>query len=56
MFEQRKFASDNERTKVLNALAANGIDTVGQESTGWLLANLYISRPLPKHADPEDPH
>ncbi|MFE9324913.1 class I SAM-dependent methyltransferase [Nocardia sp. NPDC052278] len=56
VFEQRKFASDNERTQVLNALAANGIDTAGQESTGWLLANLYISRPLPKHADPEDPH
>ncbi len=56
VFEQRKFASDNERTQVLNALAANGIDTDGQESTGWLLANLYISRPLPKHADPEEPH
>jgi len=56
VFEQRKFASDSERTQVLNTLAANGIDTAGQESTGWLLANLYISRPLPKYADPEDPH
>ncbi|MFX0577355.1 class I SAM-dependent methyltransferase [Nocardia nepalensis] len=56
VFEQRKFASDSERTQVLNTLAANGIDTTGQESTGWLLANLYISRPLPKYADPEDPH
>ncbi|WP_433206032.1 class I SAM-dependent methyltransferase [Nocardia sp. CA-107356] len=56
VFEQRKFASDSERTQVLNTLAANGIDTAGQESTGWLLANLYISRPFPKYADPEDPH
>lgn len=56
VFEQRRFASDSERTQVLNTLAANGIDTEGQESTGWLLANLYISRPLQNHADPEDPH
>lgn len=56
VFEQRRFASDSERTQVLNTLAANGIDTDGQESTGWLLANLYISRPLPKYADPEDSH
>ncbi|MET8877222.1 class I SAM-dependent methyltransferase [Nocardia sp. NPDC004604] len=56
VFEQRRFASDSERTQVLNTLAASGIDTDGQESTGWLLANLYISRPLPKYADPEDSH
>ncbi|WP_433678409.1 class I SAM-dependent methyltransferase [Nocardia sp. CA-119907] len=56
VFEQRRFASDSERTQVLNTLATNGIDTDGQESTGWLLANLYISRPLPKYADPEDSH
>ncbi|WP_433723342.1 class I SAM-dependent methyltransferase [Nocardia sp. CA-129566] len=56
VFEQRRFASDSERTQVLNTLATNGVDTDGQESTGWLLANLYISRPLPKYADPEDSH
>ncbi|MEU0501258.1 class I SAM-dependent methyltransferase [Nocardia sp. NPDC005998] len=56
VFEQRRFASDSERTQVLNTLAASGIDTDGQESTGWLLANLYISRPLPKYPDPEDSH
>ncbi|MFQ6392709.1 class I SAM-dependent methyltransferase [Nocardia sp. KC 131] len=55
-FEQRRFASDTERAQVLNTLSDKGIDTTGHETDGWLYANLYLSRPLPKHADPEEPH
>ncbi|MFI9503077.1 class I SAM-dependent methyltransferase [Nocardia sp. NPDC052566] len=49
LFEQRRFASDAERTQVLNTLAANGIDATGCETDGWLYANLYLSRPIDDH-------
>ncbi|WP_054813088.1 class I SAM-dependent methyltransferase [Nocardia arizonensis] len=45
LFEQRRFASDDEREQVLNTLSDKGIDTAGQESEGWLYAALYVSRP-----------
>lgn len=44
-FRQRRFASDDERLSVLNTLEANGVDTEGYESDGWLYAQLYLSRP-----------
>ncbi|MFQ6325191.1 class I SAM-dependent methyltransferase [Nocardia sp. CWNU-33] len=56
IFEQRRFASDAERTQVLNTLSDNGIDTTDHETEGWLYANLYLSRPLTEHADPEELH
>ncbi|MGK8488851.1 class I SAM-dependent methyltransferase [Nocardia asiatica] len=57
LYEQRRFASAAEQAQVLNTLSANGIDTTGREDQGWLYANLYVSRPLPKHhADTEDKH
>ncbi|WP_174552997.1 class I SAM-dependent methyltransferase [Nocardia amamiensis] len=57
LYEQRRFASEAEQSRVLNTLSANGIDTTGREAQGWLYATLYVSRPLPKHhADTEDPH
>ncbi|MFE7743797.1 class I SAM-dependent methyltransferase [Nocardia sp. NPDC057455] len=57
LYEQRRFASPAEQAQVLNTLSANGIDTTGREDQGWLYANLYLSRPLPKHhADTEDKH
>jgi SAM-dependent methyltransferase len=57
LYEQRRFASPAEQAQVLNTLSANGIDTTGREDQGWLYANLYVSRPLPKHhADTEDKH
>ncbi|MGW4713830.1 class I SAM-dependent methyltransferase [Nocardia sp. NPDC004260] len=57
LYEQRRFASAAEQAQVLNTLSANGIDTTGREDQGWLYANLYVSRPLPKHhADTEDSH
>ncbi|WP_040809076.1 class I SAM-dependent methyltransferase [Nocardia concava] len=45
VFRQRRFASADERTRVLNTLADKGIDTTDCESDGWLYAQLYISRP-----------
>lgn len=56
VYEQRRFASEAERAQVLNTLSDNGIDTTGHETEGWLYANLFISRPLPKNADPEELH
>ncbi|NNH69399.1 class I SAM-dependent methyltransferase [Nocardia uniformis] len=44
-YRQRRFASADERDRVLNTLAAEDIDTVGYESDGWLYAQLYLSRP-----------
>lgn len=46
LFEQRRFASADERDQVLDTLADRGIDTAGRESEGWLYAGLHISRPL----------
>ncbi|WP_198654402.1 MULTISPECIES: class I SAM-dependent methyltransferase [Nocardia] len=46
LFEQRRFASADERDQVLDTLADRGIDTAGRESDGWLYAGLHISRPL----------
>ncbi|MFE7799188.1 class I SAM-dependent methyltransferase [Nocardia sp. NPDC057440] len=56
IFEQRRFASGTERAQVLNTLSDNGIDTTDHETEGWLYANLYLSRPLTEHADPEELH
>lgn len=46
-FAQRRFASDAERTQVLNTLSAKGTDPTGREDEGWLYANLFLSRPRP---------
>ncbi|MET7771103.1 class I SAM-dependent methyltransferase [Nocardia sp. NPDC005366] len=51
LFEQRRFASADERQQVLNTLADKGIDTTGREAEGWLYAGLYLSRPLPAPGD-----
>ncbi|MEU4340969.1 class I SAM-dependent methyltransferase [Nocardia sp. NPDC023852] len=57
LYQQRRFASEAEQAQVLNTLSVNGIDITGWEDRGWLYANLYLSRPLPKHhADIEDTH
>ncbi|WP_236795080.1 class I SAM-dependent methyltransferase [Amycolatopsis sp. GM8] len=45
VFRQRRFASDEERTQILDKLASAGVDPDGLESDGWLYAQLYISRP-----------
>jgi carnitine O-acetyltransferase len=45
MFEQRRFASPQERDQVLATLAGVGVDPTGLEAEGWLYAQLFISRP-----------
>ncbi|ADP80614.1 methyltransferase type 12 [Pseudofrankia inefficax] len=45
MFEQRRFASPQERDQVLATLAGVGVDPRGLEADGWLYAQLFISRP-----------
>ncbi|WP_245717279.1 class I SAM-dependent methyltransferase [Nocardia jejuensis] len=56
VFQQRRFASDDEQSGVLNTLEANGIDTEGLESDGWLYAQLYLSRPSPTLSIEQDMH
>ena len=50
-FHQRRFASDAERTQVLNTLSARGIDPSGVEEDGWMHAELYYSTPEPYEPD-----
>ena len=45
LFKQRRFASPGERSRVLERLAAHGIDPEGREADGWLYAQLHLSRP-----------
>lgn len=42
---QRRFATENERERVLDRLVSLGIDPSGRETTGWFHARLYLSRP-----------
>jgi carnitine O-acetyltransferase len=45
MFKQRRFASRQEQSLVLDTLSAAGVDPRGREADGWLYAQLYVSRP-----------
>ncbi|MEU6083830.1 class I SAM-dependent methyltransferase [Streptomyces sp. NPDC047108] len=45
VFKQRRFASAEEQTLVLDTLSSAGVDPHGLESDGWLYARLFISRP-----------
>nr|WP_246461947.1 class I SAM-dependent methyltransferase [Nocardia transvalensis] len=53
-FRQRRFASEAERTQVLNTLSANGIDATGLEADGWLHAQLYLCLPEDHSTTDED--
>ncbi|MCE2510824.1 MAG: class I SAM-dependent methyltransferase, partial [Alphaproteobacteria bacterium] len=44
-FSQRKFASQKERSQVLEQLEDQEIDPNGLESEGTLIAEFYLSRP-----------
>jgi hypothetical protein len=46
VFKQRRFASLEEQSRVLDTLSGVGVDPRGLESEGWLYAQLYVSRPL----------
>ncbi|WP_070020586.1 methyltransferase type 12 [Streptomyces nanshensis] len=45
VFRQRRFASPQEQTQVLETMKDAGIDADGLEADGWLHARLYVSRP-----------
>ncbi|OHV34141.1 MULTISPECIES: class I SAM-dependent methyltransferase [Pseudofrankia] len=45
LFEQRRFASPQERDQVLTTLGGVGVDPRGLEAEGSLYAQLFISRP-----------
>jgi SAM-dependent methyltransferase len=51
LFRQRRFASEEEQTQILDTLDATGVDPTGLESDGWLYAQLYVSRPEGSAAD-----
>jgi hypothetical protein len=51
VFQQRKFASEDERTQILDNLSVAGVDPSGLESGGRLYARLYVSRPDGAAAD-----
>nr|WP_082857847.1 class I SAM-dependent methyltransferase [Amycolatopsis regifaucium] len=51
VFQQRKFASEEERTQILDNLSVAGVDPYGLESGGRLYARLYVSRPDGAAAD-----
>lgn len=44
-FRQRRFASAAEEARVLDNLAALGIDPSGKEAEGWYHAEFHLSRP-----------
>jgi SAM-dependent methyltransferase len=45
VFKQRRFASSEEQSLVLETLSAAGVDPRALEADGWLYAQLYISLP-----------
>ncbi len=45
VFKQRRFASAEEKSAVLETLTGIGVDSRGLEDEGWLLAQLFVSRP-----------
>jgi len=50
-FVQRHFASTEEQDQVLEQLRKQGIDPVGKETEGHLLAEFYLSRPATEVAE-----
>jgi SAM-dependent methyltransferase len=45
VFRQRRFATPQEQTLVLETLSDAGVDPRGLETDGWFYAQLYLSRP-----------
>lgn len=45
VFRQRRFATTQEQSLVLDNLSTIGVDPQGLETDGWFYARLYISRP-----------
>jgi len=49
-FVQRRFSSAEEQEQVLEKLEDRGIDPVGKEAEGQLVAEFFLSRPMPDAA------
>ncbi|WP_432094104.1 class I SAM-dependent methyltransferase [Streptomyces sp. bgisy100] len=45
LFKQRRFASAEEQSRVLDTLSSVGVDPSGLEADGWFYARLHVSRP-----------
>lgn len=45
LFAQRRFASPEERARVLANVRARGLDPEGAEATGWYFAEMFVARP-----------
>jgi SAM-dependent methyltransferase len=45
VFKQRRFASAQEQSLILDTLAEVGVDSRGLEADGWLYARLFVSKP-----------
>jgi hypothetical protein len=45
VFKQRRFASPQEQSLILDRLSTAGVDPRGLEADGWLYAQLYLSQP-----------
>jgi carnitine O-acetyltransferase len=45
VFRQRRFASPEEQSLVLDTLSTVGVDPRGLEDDGWLYAELFVSKP-----------
>jgi carnitine O-acetyltransferase len=48
LMRQRRFASAEEQTLVLDTLSDVGVDPHGVETDGWMYAQLFVSRPKPR--------
>ncbi|MFF3403129.1 class I SAM-dependent methyltransferase [Streptomyces sp. NPDC002659] len=55
VFKQRRFASPEEQTLVLDTMSSNGVDARGLEAEGWMYAQLHLSRPY-RPSGPNDPN
>ncbi|QUH03334.1 class I SAM-dependent methyltransferase [Saccharopolyspora erythraea] len=45
LYRQRRFASPEEQSQVLDTLSRAGVDPRGLEAEGWFYARLFVSRP-----------
>ena len=52
LLRQRRFASAEEQSHVLETLADLGVDPHGVETDGWMYAQLYVSRPRAASVSP----
>ncbi|WP_329522006.1 class I SAM-dependent methyltransferase [Spirillospora sp. NBC_01491] len=50
LFKQRRFATPQEQSQVLDTLSGIGVDPRGLETEGWFYAGLHLSRPRRKAA------